>query len=200
MTNDGISSNGSLRVDQVATAVRALFRRYGYRRTSVEDIAREAGISKATLYLHFRAKEDMFRAMAQQFRDDILARCRAAEALDAPVGDRVVALLYAGYGTALEWFGDAAHIRELNAFATEQPFSAVADDRDAFRRRLERMLGAAAEAGELDFSAHGTNSAEVVSVLLFAAHGAKESQQEGAEGYREKLAIVTRLILGALRP
>ncbi len=33
--------------------------RYGYRRTSMEDIAKEAGISRAAIYQHFRNKENV---------------------------------------------------------------------------------------------------------------------------------------------
>jgi AcrR family transcriptional regulator len=199
MTNGGTSPAGSLRVDQVVVAVRTLFRRYGYRRTSVDDIAREAGISKATLYLHFRTKEDMFRAMARQFREAILERCRAAEALAAPVEDRLVALLDAGYGTGLEWFGDAAHIRELNALAADQPISVLADDREAFRRRLERMLNDAASKDELDLSASKTDGTQVARVLLFAAHGAKEAQRDGTEGYRDALEEIVRIVTRGFR-
>ncbi|MET0360835.1 MAG: helix-turn-helix domain-containing protein, partial [Sphingobium sp.] len=48
----------SFRADQVVAATRTLFLRYGYRRTSVDDIAREAGVAKATLYAYFPSKQD----------------------------------------------------------------------------------------------------------------------------------------------
>ena len=37
-----------------------LFIHYSYDKTTVDDIAREAGISKGTLYLHFESKDDLF--------------------------------------------------------------------------------------------------------------------------------------------
>lgn len=43
-----------------------LFSRYGYMKTSLEDIAREAGIAKATIYYYFPSKEETFLAA---FRD-----------------------------------------------------------------------------------------------------------------------------------
>lgn len=55
--------------------------RYGYDKTSVEDIAREAGVSKGAVYLHWRSKEALFDATlvreAQRQLDDLLARVEA---------------------------------------------------------------------------------------------------------------------------
>jgi len=189
------------RTDQVVAAVRTLFRRYGYRRTSVDEIAREAGLSKATLYLAFAAKEDMFRAMLRQFRAEVLGRCAAAEALDAPVERRVAAFIHAAYGTALEWFGDAAHISELKSVAAEHMLSGFeGDDQSHFRKRLESILDTAEQAGEIDLAARGTSSREVALVLIFAAHGAKQSQRDGAEGYGATLDAIARLVVTPLKP
>ena len=56
---------------QVAILLAAfeVFSRYGYRRTSMEDIAKGAGMSRAALYLHFRNKEDIFRSLVEMFYD-----------------------------------------------------------------------------------------------------------------------------------
>jgi len=55
--------------------------RYGYDKTSVEDIAREAGVSKGAVYLHWRSKEALFDATlareAQRQLDDLRARVDA---------------------------------------------------------------------------------------------------------------------------
>ncbi|MEW5801204.1 MAG: helix-turn-helix domain-containing protein [bacterium] len=36
-----------------------LFQRFGYKKTTIEEIAREAGIGKGTVYLHFTSKEEI---------------------------------------------------------------------------------------------------------------------------------------------
>ena len=40
-----------------------LIERYGYNKTTVADIAAEAGISKGAVYLHFKSKEEAFEAL-----------------------------------------------------------------------------------------------------------------------------------------
>src|SRR6187549_1710750 len=61
----------------------ATFLRYGYRKTSMDAVARAADISRQGLYLHFPTKEDLFRAgVAYIFADAIGlagARLRGAE-------------------------------------------------------------------------------------------------------------------------
>ncbi len=47
-------------------AATSLFARYGFARTSMAEVAREAGVSRPWLYLHFDGKPALFRAMAEK--------------------------------------------------------------------------------------------------------------------------------------
>lgn len=42
-----------------------LFQRFGYQKTTVEEIAREAQIGKGTVYLHFTSKEEILLTLIQ---------------------------------------------------------------------------------------------------------------------------------------
>jgi AcrR family transcriptional regulator len=48
---------------EILEAARRIFARLGYAATSVEDIAREAGMAKGTIYLYFKSKEEVFTAV-----------------------------------------------------------------------------------------------------------------------------------------
>ena len=50
--------------DRILKEAWALFAGQGYHATTMDEIAARVGVSKATLYLYFRSKEDLFRAMA----------------------------------------------------------------------------------------------------------------------------------------
>jgi AcrR family transcriptional regulator len=65
------------RQEVVLKAARALFGRYGFEKTTVEDIATEAGISKGAIYLEFPNKDEIFVAIVRQFKDLELARMTA---------------------------------------------------------------------------------------------------------------------------
>ena len=47
--------------DEIAAKFMELAFRHGYRRTAVEDVARELHISKKTIYEHFASKQDLLR-------------------------------------------------------------------------------------------------------------------------------------------
>ncbi|MEP6921765.1 MAG: helix-turn-helix domain-containing protein [bacterium] len=53
-----ITTNTEVR-DAILDATERLLARFGYRKMTVEDIAREAGIGKGTIYLHFSSKEEI---------------------------------------------------------------------------------------------------------------------------------------------
>jgi AcrR family transcriptional regulator len=44
---------------RILDAALSLFMRHGYRKTSVDDVARQAGVAKGTIYLYFKTKSDL---------------------------------------------------------------------------------------------------------------------------------------------
>jgi AcrR family transcriptional regulator len=65
-------------VDAIIAAARALFIRYGPAKTSVEEIAREAGVSKATVYNYFAGKEAVVAEVIEYERKSLIARLEEA--------------------------------------------------------------------------------------------------------------------------
>lgn len=63
------------KVCQIAEAARRLFLEQGYEETSMDAIAAEAGVSKRTVYSHFRNKEllfvDVMKEMCDHFSADL---------------------------------------------------------------------------------------------------------------------------------
>ncbi|MFQ5866637.1 MAG: TetR/AcrR family transcriptional regulator [bacterium] len=59
----------------ILTAARKLFGRYGLRKTTVDEIAREARVGKGTIYNYYTSKEEVFQAVveeeAQIFKNEI---------------------------------------------------------------------------------------------------------------------------------
>jgi AcrR family transcriptional regulator len=64
----------------------------GYRRTSVSDIAREAGLSPAAVYAYFTGKEALFEAAVDLDASGLIDRARAAIE-GTPVRDREAIIL-----------------------------------------------------------------------------------------------------------
>ena len=54
------------RADRILDAAGELMLRWGYNKTTVDDIARHAGVAKGTIYLHWKTREDLFTALMQR--------------------------------------------------------------------------------------------------------------------------------------
>jgi AcrR family transcriptional regulator len=53
--------------ERIKTAARDLFRRYGYHKTSVIEIAKKAKIAKATIYKYFESKEVLLHTILMDY-------------------------------------------------------------------------------------------------------------------------------------
>ena len=62
------------KVEAILDVAAGLFARYGFRKTSVADIIRDAGVARATVYKYFSTKEDIFHAVIQREMQDMLCR------------------------------------------------------------------------------------------------------------------------------
>ncbi|MDT0305915.1 helix-turn-helix domain-containing protein [Streptomyces sp. DSM 44917] len=62
--------------ERIRAVAMALFSELGYEKTSIREIAERLGITKAAVYYHFRAKEDIVVSLADDLRsgvDELLA-------------------------------------------------------------------------------------------------------------------------------
>ena len=108
-------------IQRVLTAALTLFERYGFQRTSMADIAREAGIARATLYLRFAEKRAVFEALATSVVDDALEKAEAAWIADAPLSSNIAATLLAknlGFFRLLKGTPHGAELFGLHAETT----------------------------------------------------------------------------------
>ena len=71
------------RREQILEAALRLFRRYGFRKTTVDEIASEAGIGKGSVYLEFPSKEDVFFALLEEHEKGIQGEVQRIAASDA---------------------------------------------------------------------------------------------------------------------
>lgn len=63
---------------RILLAAKNMFERFGFKKTTVDEIAFEAGVAKSTLYQHFKSKEDLFMNVvineAHHAREDVFQR------------------------------------------------------------------------------------------------------------------------------
>ncbi|GAB4583690.1 TetR/AcrR family transcriptional regulator [Nocardia sp. IFM 10818] len=101
------------RTAEVLDATLRCLLRYGARRTTMDDIAAETGVSRSAVYQYVRNKDDAVRQVAARLHDGALRRARAAAAADVPLPERVFAILSAKLELASGPFAESPHAAEL---------------------------------------------------------------------------------------
>ena len=74
---------------QLVTTSKELFKRYGTRRVSVEEICRTAHVSKMTFYKHFSNKVDLVKYLICQMISENMAQYRSIMDEDIPFSEKV---------------------------------------------------------------------------------------------------------------
>ena len=92
----------------ILEAAREVFAEGGYHRTSLEEVATRAGVSKALLYEHFSSKRELHAAMLETHVHDLIERINAAIVDAEPGEDRLRAGLEAFFTFLEERRGAAA--------------------------------------------------------------------------------------------
>jgi TetR/AcrR family transcriptional regulator, transcriptional repressor of aconitase len=122
---------------RIVDAARAVFGRQGLARTTMDDIAREVGVSKGALYLYFRTKSEILIELQTQMRDKILSQWETL-ILEGDIAEGIARTIdhhFAGKTDPAVWHGlvsAAAGDPEVRA--------ALALDRKADAKMMRRFL------------------------------------------------------------
>lgn len=79
--------------DQLLQTGEALFVKYGMRRVTVEEICRQAGVSKPTFYKYFENKEALARRIDELWIEEALERIGDIEKADVPFPEQMKGIL-----------------------------------------------------------------------------------------------------------
>ena len=60
----------SVRRQEIIEVARNRFREFGIRKTSMQEIAEDLGLSVGTLYLYFKSKDELIIGCAERFADN----------------------------------------------------------------------------------------------------------------------------------
>lgn len=183
-------ANGTRRVEDILSAAEGVFLRFGYRKTSMDEVARAAGLSRQGLYLHFAAKQDLFQAVVARMVDTVRTDALAAlERPDLSVAERLLRALTALSGEAGGLSGGTAGelLQAANAQAGPLLDQAHGEIVAAMAALLERS-GVAARWQDARLTA--TDLAE----HLYLLHPAVVRSGDDPARRREQLAVAVRIV------
>jgi AcrR family transcriptional regulator len=175
-----------------------VFLAYGFSRATMDDIARAVEISRPALYLLFRNKADIFRAVGQ----DLLERARvsACEALheDRPFAERLMEALNRALFQLFRVVDESPHGEELVDINNQISADMVAEWRQGMVDCFARCIAEEAERRGARLDAHGLSAQALAEMLFDILEGLKSRGLCGPRAEESSRQFVTLIEL-ALR-
>lgn len=182
-------------VESLLAVAVEVFGERGYDGTSMDDLARAAGITKSSFYHHVKGKEELLRRSLDRALGGLFAALEAAEAGEGAAVSRLEELLR---GSVAVLVAELPHVTLLLRVRgnTETERSALARRRE-FDHRVTTLVAAAEAEGDLRISADPALAARLVFGLI---NSLTEWYRPGGELGETALAdAVVELALSGLR-
>lgn len=131
------SRAGGDKREAILGAAWALIRHYGYAKTTIDDIARKAGVGKGTIYLYFRSKTEIMLALTDLTNDRIIARQESIARTDDPPEQRLRACVLYRIMTLFDLVNRYPHSEDVIATILPE----IVERLDVYVRRHGELLG-----------------------------------------------------------
>ena len=186
---------------RIMETAEALFRRLGYAKTAVADIAAELDMSPANVYRFFDSKNAIVEAICRRCLSEIEGKAWAVARSKGAASARMERLILEILAYHKENLVTEHRVNEMVVAAIEQNWNTIRAHKDAIRNVVELILRDGIDAGEFD-PVDPRETAELImrSVIAFT-HPLLLGQclEEGQDVEAEARASV-RFLLRAITP
>ncbi|MEW1739315.1 helix-turn-helix domain-containing protein [Nocardia beijingensis] len=176
-------------------AAARVFAERGYDNTTVAAITAEAGVSRATMYVYFASKEEIFLALAERVRDDFLAAQEPGIEDDDP--RTMLRATIASFAAAVAAAGPLLRLIDERG-AVDPKVAALAEEiTERPIRRFTRYLQRQVDAGRVTLVTTPRVIAETIGYTLTAGILARRTTGDaGLAEYRDAMGKVAETLLG----
>jgi AcrR family transcriptional regulator len=136
--------------DQIVTAAKEHFSRYGYGKTTVSDLAKAIGFSKAYIYKFFDSKQAIGEAICGQCLDSVLREVQAATAEAGSATDRFRRMFHTLVSLSAELFFADRKLYDIAAHSVSEKWQSSRAYEDQLREMLAAIIREGREAGEFE--------------------------------------------------
>lgn len=154
--------------ERILEAARLCFSQFGFNKTAMEDIAREAGLSRGSVYRHFPDKESLFRAVGEKQTRAFLEEMQVRTAKLATLTEQIEEIAQLTFSFVRENPVNAAMVRtDPDAFAR----LLTTESSDLLSMALEAIvphIESAMERGEVRADLDVRRAAEWITRVVFS--------------------------------
>jgi AcrR family transcriptional regulator len=176
-----------------------VFLAYGFTRTTMDDIAKAAQLSRPALYLLYKNKADIYRAITHCIFEQVAVQSRSILAGPGTIRERLERLVEVAMVGPMQAIGASPHGEEL----TDMKGSLAVDLLASWRADMDATLAAAfaedATHNGVDLEERGFTALALAQTLMDAIDGRKIRLGLGGCNLETTLPLV-RVIAAALRP
>ena len=186
---------------RVMETAEALFRRLGFAKTAVADIAAELKMSPANVYRFFSSKNAIVEAICRRCLSEVEGKAWAAARAKGPAGQRMERLILEILAYHKENLLIEHRVNEIVLFAMDHMWDTIRAHKEVVRNATELILRDGVESGEFEpVEPQATADLIMRSVLCFT-HPVLVGQclEEGQDMEAEARASV-RFLLRAITP
>jgi AcrR family transcriptional regulator len=158
---------------RILNAALLCFKQYGFKRTSMDDIAKAADMSRAALYLLYKNKTDIFRSLSLAFHEKTLGNATTAFDTEGSLQTRITKAVTARMAPLYMLAHDSLHGPEL--FDVNQSISADinADADTRFLHMLTQALQNGFDAQDITTTTDDLAARELAQLVMAGATGLK---------------------------
>ena len=145
-----------------------LFRRMGFAKTAVADIAAELGMSSANIYRFFSSKHAIVEAICQRTLAELEKEAWAIARSPGSASQRIEQLIMATVTYHKENFLTERRVHDMVLVAIEHSWDVIRAHKEVMRSVTERLLREGIEAGEFEpVDAHEASRLILRSLVVF---------------------------------
>jgi AcrR family transcriptional regulator len=175
------------------------FSKFGYRRTSFKDVAEEAGLARATVYLYWKRKEDLFVAGLERFNSRSWSLAENAAAMKGSATERIRAMVMTQYGATSDVVHGTASGHELFQANLQLGGAVVEECLRHGEKLLTGLLRRGIRDGEFDLRRSSVRSTDVAHIVVSFAQNLLLDRHHTPLSYRKSLRKTLNFILDSIR-
>ena len=176
-----------------------VFTAYGFARTTMDDIAKAAELSRPSLYLVFRNKTDIYREIARCILAQIVKLTNAALSGEGSLLERMDRMIQSAFYDLLRNIEESPHGPELMDIRNALAADLFQDWREQMLALLEAVIEREVRKANVDLAARELSARSVAETFLDALEGMKPRITD-PQLHLSAARSSARVLVAALRP